>query len=279
MMSIPGRNWVMTLAVGLGVGLLATPSVEALTINRIDGGGVAPGSAVGGGNLAAIFNKAADWWEMAILDNHTIDITYQWGDNSGFGGAPVVTLGVGPLPTPTAATVQFNNAGTNWFLDPTPGQNEEYDTFTESFDDLGGGVVNTGRVYTDPTGHAVGNFDLLTAAKHDIGHALGLLTNVDQNLEILAPLLGAGSMIPILAVGGGHIDVDTALINVGWLGSGQGERRVQSAIDILAVAQMAGFENLNECPHDGVVVPEPVTAGLGLLGLGALAGATRRRGG
>jgi len=47
---------------------------------------------------------------------------------------------------------------------------------SEKFD-LGGGEINIGRVFTGSTLPAVfASFDMLTVAKHEIGHILGFNT-------------------------------------------------------------------------------------------------------
>ena len=81
-----------------------------------------------------------------------------------------------------AASLDSSDGSTVWFVDATPHENEEYPTFTPSSGDLGGGTVNIGRVYSDATGDAAGRHDLLTAAKQQIGHALGVVNGFPPNL-------------------------------------------------------------------------------------------------
>src|SRR5262245_27325282 len=51
------------------------------------GGGIAGPAPVtnitGSGNLVDIFNAAADWWEEAIQDDHTVTIDYGWSPLDG----------------------------------------------------------------------------------------------------------------------------------------------------------------------------------------------------
>lgn len=230
----------------------------------------------GGGNLIDIFNAAADCWEEAILDAHTVTIKFGW---QGLGGG---TLGVHALTgeggsphRETSAVIRFDSDGTSdFFADATPESHSEFGTYTEVTADLGGGVMNTGRYFATATGDAVGRFDLLSTALHEIGHALGLSSandafvaeNGDGDIDIAGALPFAGATIDTIS--GAHLDLDFALMYPFAFSS---ERVRISAADILANAQISGFSdlNLNPCP-----VPEPAT--LAALGLG-LAAIRRRR--
>ena len=265
--------------------LLATiPNASALTIVRdfiSDGNlfptigvtaGSAPGNAAGGGNLVGVFDAAADWWEMAILDPHTVTIHFGW---AALGGS---TLGVhnflvgadadggGPLPfRETEATIRFDNDGSSvFFVDPTPHEDEEYTTFTETFADLGGGIINTGRVFTGPTGDAIGRTDLLTVAKHEVGHALGLSSgnisfiteNGNGQIDVIGPRPFAGTVIPTIS--GAHLDIGNSFSGSLMFPSiSSSIRKIQAGVDILANAEIQDFNNINLNPAHAV--PEPST--------------------
>lgn len=296
------RLKAVALSAVLGGGLMAVavPQAEALVITRtfVDNGDSfsgglgtatgAPTTTAGGGTLQDIFNAAADWWELAILDTHTVDIEYGW---QGLGGG---TLGVHSLQTEggtphreTSAVIRFDSDGSSdWFMDPTPHGNSEYSTLTETSDDLGGGSMNVGRVYTDASGDAAGNFDLFSTAVHEVGHALGLSSandafvteNSDGDIDVTGPRPFAGSVIPTR--NGAHIGTSTAGDPVNnalmFPFASPGERRLAAGVDILANCQISQFE---DCVLEPTRVPAPAGWSLVAAGFAALAGMTawRRR--
>ena len=87
------RRFLAVLAVAALTTLFFAPqrADAGLMIIRNFTGGSAPGNAAGGGDLINIFNAAADLWEQAIQDNHTVTINYSWAN---LGGG---TLGVHSL--------------------------------------------------------------------------------------------------------------------------------------------------------------------------------------
>lgn len=281
------RNTIRWRTASLGLfGIVMAANAPALTIVRdfvasgSDFGfglGDATGAptTAGGGNLVDIFNAAADCWEEAIMDDHTVTIKFGWqGLGGGTLGAHVLTGEGGTPHRETSAVIRFDSDGTSsFFADSTPTLHEEYTDYTETSADLGGGVVNTGRYFADSIGDAVGRYDLLSTALHEIGHALGLsgandafvAENGDGDIDVTGPRPFAGSVIDTIS--GAHLDYGFTLMNP--FGS-IGERTRISAIDVLANAQISDFTdlNLNPCP-----VPEPAT--LAALGIGAIA--LRRR--
>jgi len=244
------------------------PKAEAVTIKGKFTGGVAPSNAVGGGNLEDIFQAAADWWELAIQDDLTVNIDFRWEPLE----ENVLGLAITPTRFPiTTATIHVNNNGIfNWFLDSTPQQNEEFQIFEEFSEDLGGGEINIGRIYTANSGDAFGNVDLFTTIKHEIGHTLGFNRDnpgFGDPIVISEPLPFRGTAIPTSPEGGGHIELPTTLLSTSF---GASQRIIASEVDILGVAQVNGFEQVNLNPVHTVPEPLTVLGSVTALGLGIL---------
>lgn len=293
----------------LAIATQASHRAEALTINRIFlppdtsipgpipnlEAGDPSSNIAGGGNLQDIFNAAADSWEASILDDHTINIVYAWLDLRTL-GLPANVRSIGgtfenSFP-PNTGFVAFNNdPSVPWFLDSTPTSNEEYQVFESSTEDLGGGTINIGRVYTASVGDAVGRSDLLTSATNRIGAALGFISpfpafGIPGNSQLTFPELVVtsprpfpGTVIPTLdtPVGEGidSAEIATAVLSQSVFGQPSlGQRKALSAVDVLAVAEVSNFESVNLNP--GQTVPEPATV-MGIILASGLGATTLRR--
>jgi hypothetical protein len=238
----------------------------------------APSNAVGAGDLVTIFNAAADLWESALLDSHTLTLHFGWvslGMAGQLTSHNVLSSGGSPYRELEANIGFDSSAAPVFYLDPTPMVHTEYTTFTTTSADLGGGSMNVGRVFTGATGLAVGAIDLFTVALREIGHALGLSSanaafnagNGDMDVDVTAPRPFPGSEIPTVTQA--HLDLINALM---FPTIAPGVRKLPSAADILANAQISQFETINLNPTLSQV-PEPGTLLLlsgGLIGLALL---------
>src|SRR5688572_12438386 len=86
----------------------AVQDTFGLTIIRRYIGGTPGMENVGTGNLTAIFNTAADFWESAIQDNHTVTLNFGWAPV----GAAFHTLTTqeGSPNREVEGTIYFNNS-------------------------------------------------------------------------------------------------------------------------------------------------------------------------
>lgn len=215
--------------------------------------GPAPTRSIGDGDLVQIFNAAADIWEGAILDDHTVTIQFGWSPLPLGGGIHHVRSQSG-LPTRiTEAIVYFdNNGSTMWFLDSTPHEHSEYPILVECFTNTGDGRLNSGRVLSGLNG-LPGSMDLLTIAKHEIGHAIGFSTwseqwikkNAEHGIRLTPPRPFPRYLIPLDH--GGHLRLHGALMESSLL---PGQRKLISVIDVLAVAELGEFSELKLNPEE-----------------------------
>jgi len=269
-----------------------SPSLFALTIvGNFNSNSTAPTTNVfGTGSITSIFDAAAAWWEASILDSHVLNINYGWGPLGDLTAGYTTTNG---SVRPSSASIVFDNDGsTQFFMDATPYTAEEYSSYADTVRDYAEGsavsLVGTGRVFSGGTGNAR-KLDMFTLMAHEIGHALGFALSFSHPIEmetiVQSPLPKAG--LNIVSLDSTHISgisnaaesffelTPEALMGIDHSTSATqqyGERKLPSELDIVAIAQRAGFTQVDLQPQ---VVPVP--AGLPLLASAlALLGVYRR---
>lgn len=237
--------------------LAATPTC-ALTIIRQFTGGEQPTNAIGG-NLIEVFNAACDMWELAIKDDHVLALEFGW--------APVV----GTFAThwllehdgarETRGRISFDNdlsaSHFIYWLDPTPWSTEEFSSYQEASSDLGGGDIVAARFWRTALGTNLPGGDVMTAALHEIGHALGMSIGhprwvqetADGSIRIRSPVPFAGTLLPLATNIFGvtsHLSYEGLPWGAVMQGGGDDQTRlVISGADILANAGISGWTNLN----------------------------------
>ena len=265
----------------------------------------APLFTVGGGNLLGVIEGAAKVWEIALSDPHDLTLHIAWSSGGILGnGADGFFTRIQSDPLTgriTEGSIVFDTGrmdscmtppcSTGWFLDPSPLRNESFTSFTETFADLGGGIINTSRFAFGVPGtnrlpvatpFGTQGRDLLTLALHEIGHGLNIGsgnflnidnrdTMIDGEISISSPRPFAGTIIPYTFTGGGHIEQSALLPPLLTTNSGfstHGAHRIYpSAADILTVAELSGFQDLSLNPLNVLSrIPVPSTLPLFLIG-------------
>jgi hypothetical protein len=259
-----------------------------LTINLNYTGSAAsePSYDPGGTNLMAMMNAAAEQWGRAtgtIQDNHVINIDISWADLSDASG----TLGLhtnldgGPVPKPTTAQIQmdtqFNGVDRLWFFDPTPTDNSEFNVAQSLYGNLSLANQNAwyngsppavleegfaGLATTTAPLAAQNGSDMLSVALHEMGHALGMTTNVaapqtaDGDFDVNPGFVG-GFTMGITDDGTFHLPHANTLMGPGI---GAGSRTLISATDAFSVASSSNWIDLLLARRDyigGVIFSDP----------------------
>jgi hypothetical protein len=283
------RPGYVSVICGLIFNLLCSLNANALVINSIYLDGEQQPTAVGAGNLRDIFSAAASVWERAILDPFTLTLNVGWAPIGG--GQHRLLMQGGDPHRETSGEILFNNDTIDghfvWFLDSDPLSNKSFEPLVEKSADLGGGLINVSRAahsYSSIIGNDVLACavcsDLFSAALHEIGHSLGMSAanwsyqtqSATGFINITDPLPHSGSSLPLVwnFKSTAHFENSDQLAwSVMSGGGGAGNRQFLSAADILGIAQLGHFKDINLDPMRTVAEPSSIALLLaGLLAAG-----------
>ena len=199
-----------------------------------------------GTELKRIARAAADIWSDYILDNQSYQFELFWDDLDGDRLAEFQNYSIDR--NIVVDTHDSSGNPRNWYFDPTPFENEEYNMNQTLY---GASQSEPGFAGTPPDvletgweggaisrGPASGKHDLLTTVLHEMGHYLGINVEIDDDDYDINPATLGGANVSVFATNEpgiltlNHLQVGTALMAGHQFAS---ERRLPSATDILTM--------------------------------------------
>ena len=239
--------------------------------------------------LAPIMQAAANYWEGMILGNHVVDITY------GYLNLDLPILGQADVQgfdmatgRPTVGAVAFdtiNNANgeeREWFFDTTPTNHSEFSMHQVLVRDLNTQAQNLYYNGSPPELLEVGFWgdyidadqgtDMLTVALHEIGHILGLsseLPNFDNQTAADGDFDFSPSFVNGASVAAAwfaeddqdHIRASDATMTSGF--ARNGDRNLPGATDVFAIASVGGWGGIDLYRKDFLAARFGISAGIG----------------
>lgn len=252
-------------AVLIGVGPLVQPSAAIDISFHLEGPGENPAWDPDGSILRSIFEAAASYWEPIFVDSRSMTVDIEWDDDLG------TDRGMWTYDPFGNNNIEINS-NLNWWVDPTPLEHSEFDFATQNrnwnpgigFDYWSGqwlyqhvtsaeqldwfngavpGVLEVGYRGNATAPAAVNVLDLLSTCIHELGHELGIRSDVGDVFPLYPHQVGGATDAEVAAGPGGHIAPRSSLMcnACGY----EGMRRLPSAVDILAIAHAAGYTTLN----------------------------------
>ncbi len=229
-----------------------------------------------GVGLAMVMESAANRWADIIEDDHVMTINFSYYDNNASGVGPC-GIGVKTACAPIVEdspdqdrTVEGNvlfYAHRNWYIDPTPQDDSEFDLSQTLLADLSPQQASSGYSGSpiepllevgyrgsgngsDP--NVAGSVDMLSTAVHELGHHMGITNQLraarieaeDDDYDLPAELLGGTAMAVLTPPNlGYHFEDFYPLMS--HKPSPFGSRRLPTAADVLAAAAVSGWEEID----------------------------------
>ncbi|MFO1357945.1 nidogen-like domain-containing protein [Plasticicumulans sp.] len=253
---------------------------------------------LGGNDVTAAlidnFDAAMAMWEAALPDssiNLSIDVRLANLGGDGNAGLTTYLTRNATSGQVNSARIDFNNNTSLWYLDASPTNNDEFDMvqYFRNYNPANTAEIDAGRVGNANVAAAQGNWDFLSVAVHEIGHALGFGQNGSDpaNYTLFGTEVGDGDVdidagfnvlfeqnrnpITAVPVTGSHIDgsganSDYNTASLADPGFARGQRSLISDVDTLAIG------SLYDLPADGVKLNFDYDQSVLLTGLGGPAG-------
>lgn len=259
-------------------GLIPLPAA-AITFNLVyvdpatDSESIPPKHDAGGAKLTAMVEQAAAEWAGIVEDDHDMTIRYYYADIS--------SQTANALPTAVSPDFRKTTEGLlrvypdrDWFFDPTPHSDSEFQMRATVLDDLStqdqaagfrtgsGGLPQLEVGYrgdsSDPD--AANSVDLLSSIRHEIGHLMGVTGNftaatneTSSDLDYDFPTALIGGRSGAVRVFGSDLsppqNLNSHLQPALPLMSGQnndlGERRGITETDVLVAATVSGWSEID----------------------------------